>query len=531
MKQLFFVGLMAIAFAGCSGDNAYDNGGGNPIEGDQFMAVKLVMSGDAASTRAFGSAGFEAGTADEVGVTDALFLFFDGETQVADPYKTSELNPWTSGTDQSVDKVSAPVIVLSNAIKNPTSIVVILNPTTEISSTVTRNTTLTQLKDIKHDYSQNTYTVANKFVMSNSVYNKGGQNVIGAPCTADNIQKTQELAKQNPVKIAVEKVVAKVSVKQSDDMAIKTNTVDSNDEVTVDGETKKVTAEITGWWLDNTNSTSYLIKKLETSYDAPIGSDTWWNDEVNRRSYWATPAEGTLYHHAYNTAKPLTENRYCLENTRQATPTQIVVAATLKVDNAPVDLVKYLSVLYTKSGFEDELTKQLSNKYYTQTSAGTTTYTALTKDNLDFTYNAAAGKAYEAEIKVALKSGVSVFTTADGVSYTSADATEDLNKLKRTVQYWKGGKTYYYLPIVHNEDITVTATSPAANHKLYGVIRNHLYKLTIKSINGLGTPVPNPEDPNTPINPEKPEDDNSYIAAQIEILKYKVVTQDVDLGL
>lgn len=529
MKQLFFVGLMAIAFAGCSGDNAYDNGGGNPIEGDQFMAVKLVMSGDAASTRAFGSAGFEAGTADEVGVTKATFLFFDGETQVADPFTTADLDPWTPESGNgSVDRRSVSVIVLSNAIKNPTSIVAILNPSTDI--TVTRNTTLTQLQAIKHDYSQ--YTAAKNFVMSNSVYNKDGKNVIGAPCTADNIQKTQELAKQNPVKIAVEKVVAKVSVTKASDMKVETNPAGHNNDVNVDGATKKIDAEITGWWLDNTNSTSYLVKKLETSYQAPIGSTNWWNDEANRRSYWATPAEGTLNHHAYNTAKPLTENRYCLENTRQATPTQIVVAATLKVDNAPVDLVKYLSVLYTKSGFEDELTKLLSNKYYTQTGS---TYTPLTKDKLTFTYNAAAAgiKPYEAEVTVALQGTVSVFTTTDGSNYTAADAalTTDLANLKRTVQYWKGGKTYYYLPIVHNEDITVTATSPAANHKLYGVIRNHLYKLTIKSINGLGTPVPNPDEPNTPITPEKPEDDNSYIAAQIEILKYKVVTQDIDLGL
>ncbi|MGI6881562.1 Mfa1 family fimbria major subunit [Bacteroides sp. KG123] len=530
MKQLFFVGLMAIAFAGCSGDNAYDNGGGNPIEGDQFMAVKLVMSGDAASTRAFGSAGFEAGTEDEVGVTKATFLFFDGETQVADPYETSNLDPWTGGTTESVDKVSASVIVLSNAIKNPTSIVAILNPSTDIN--ITRSTTLTELKNIKSDYSK--YTTAKNFVMSNSVYNAGGKTVIGAPCTADNIRKTQEEAKQHPVKIAVEKVVAKVNVKQGDEMAIKTNTVDGNDNVAVDGKTKKVTAEITGWWLDNTNSTSYLIKKLETSY-ASIGSDTWWNDEVNRRSYWATPAVGSFNHYTYNTAN--TSDKYCLENTNQDTPTQIVVAATLKVDGQAMALVKYLSVVYTASGFEEELTKLLSNKYYTKT--GTGSYTALTKADLVFTYDVAVGKSYEAQIKVELKGGVSVFTSttpSDSDSYTQADTATlntDLDNLKRTVQYWKDGKTYYYLPIVHNGDITVTPTTPpaAATHGLYGVIRNHLYKLTIKSINGLGTPVPNPDEPTTPITPEKPEDDNSYIAAQIEILKYKVVTQDVDLGL
>lgn len=529
MKQFFFASLIGVAFAACSGDNTYDNG--NSIEGNQFMAVRLVMSGDAASTRAFGDAGFEAGTADEVGVTNATFLFFDGETQVADPFTTSDLNPWTAGTTDNVDKVSKSIIVLSNAIKNPTSIVAILNPTSEITSAITRSTTLTQLQAIKADYSASATIATNKFVMSNSVYKNGGKIVIGAPCTDANIKKTPTEAQAAPVKIAVEKVVAKVHVAEASGMTVETNPDTNpntnNTNVSVDGTTKVITASIDGWWLDNTNSTSYLVKKLETSYPASIGATEWWNDIPNYRSYWATPADGTLTHYTYSSAKPLNNDRYCLENTKEENPTQIVVAATLKTGGTAVSLVKYLGTMYTEDGFNDELTKQLSNKYYTESGG---TYTKLTKDKLTFTYNAAASgtKPYEAEVTVALKGGVSVFTTTDETSYTPADATTDLANLKRTVQYWKDGKTYYYLPIVHNADITITAAT--GDHKLYGVIRNHLYKLSIKSINGLGTPVPNPDDP-TPITPEKPTDDNSYIAAQIEILKYKVVTQDVDLGL
>lgn len=531
MKQFFFVSLVGVAFAACSKDAAHENG--NFIEGERFMAVKLVMSGDVASTRAFGSSGFEAGTEAEVGVTKATFLFFDGEHQVADPFTTGTLDPWNNGTAESVDKVSSPVIVLSNAIKNPTSIVAILNPTQEVTNALTRNTTLTQLKAIHHDYSKN--TTEKNFVMSNSVYVKDGKQVIGTPCTPDNIKKTQDEAKQNPVKIAVEKVVAKVKVSQAEDMKVETNPTAHNKQVNVDGASKEINAEITGWWLDNTNPTSYLIKKVETTYGTSIG-DTWWNDEPNRRSYWATPATTQSFtHYAYNTAKALTEDRYCLENTNQDSPTQIVVAATLKTAGQAKTLVKYLGTLYTEDGFNEELAKQLGNKYYKQ-SGGTDTYIKLTKDDLTFTYDASATgkKSYEAKVTITLRSGMNVFTSVDGTTYQGADAeiTTDLANLTRTVQYWKDGKTYYYLPIVHNEDITITPSTAAAGHKLYGVIRNHLYKLSIKSINGLGTPVPNPDGPNTPpIIPEKPEDDHSYIAAQIEILKYKVVNQHVDLGL
>ena len=84
--------------------------------------------------------------------------------------------------------------------------------------------------------------------------------------------------------------------------------------------------------------------------------------------------------------------------------------------------------------------------------------------------------------------------------------------------------------------------------------------MTLNSITGLGTPVPNPKDPDgtdptdpyypdptdpngpdpdpdpsnpdpdQPITPELPEGDHSAISATVNILKYRVVTQSVNLG-
>ena len=87
------------------------------------------------------------------------------------------------------------------------------------------------------------------------------------------------------------------------------------------------------------------------------------------------------------------------------------------------------------------------------------------------------------------------------------------------MQYWNGGRTYYYVELEHN-----SADANAA----FGVVRNHSYKLTLDGIKGLGTPVPNP---NKVIIPEKPGDDHSetYISAKIQILSYRVVSQNVTL--
>lgn len=60
----------------------------------------------------------------------------------------------------------------------------------------------------------------------------------------------------------------------------------------------------------------------------------------------------------------------------------------------------------------------------------------------------------------------------------------------------------------------------------YGVVRNHSYQVVINSVTGLGTPVYNPDDV---IDPEQPKDEESYLAARIKVLSWRVVKSTVDL--
>jgi hypothetical protein len=51
--------------------------------------------------------------------------------------------------------------------------------------------------------------------------------------------------------------------------------------------------------------------------------------------------------------------------------------------------------------------------------------------------------------------------------------------------------------------------------------------MTVNSLKGFGTPVPNED---KTIIPERPDDDKeSFISAEIKILKYRIVEQSVDL--
>lgn len=82
--------------------------------------------------------------------------------------------------------------------------------------------------------------------------------------------------------------------------------------------------------------------------------------------------------------------------------------------------------------------------------------------------------------------------------------------------------TYYYFPIQHLGHMG----KDGKNYGKNGVVRNHIYDSTITKLYGLGTPVYNPDET---IYPEKPEDNDSYIAAQIKILSWRLVNNNVEL--
>lgn len=87
---------------------------------------------------------------------------------------------------------------------------------------------------------------------------------------------------------------------------------------------------------------------------------------------------------------------------------------------------------------------------------------------------------------------------------------------------WHDGQTYYYTDIRHlGQDLN------NAGYGYYGVVRNHIYNISIQSVTGLGTPVLNPDED---IIPQHPQDDKDiYVAAQVNILSWRIVNNDIDL--
>ena len=501
--------MMGAVMAGCSNEEVLNDDFQKPDGNEYYMAVNIFTSG--VNSRAADD--FVAATDVEVEVKNAVFYFLDEKgNSCAEPYMHSQALSLSASNhhEDSDDREGTPIIVMKNPTTNPSSIVTLLNVPEGFAYNSYKN--LAALQAISGDYRN----YANGFVMSNSVYVDGEEVVIGAPVTENHIYKTREELEVGMVNnsavavpIHVERVLAKVVVEDYVGENISDNEVNLNGE----GNTA-INVTINGWWLNDAKDKSYMVKSLEP--ESYIG--TWWNDVANLRSYWAESygAAGFL---GGSWSSNVDDVIYCHENT-STNPTQLVVAATLSVGNdEATTLVRWRNTYYTEDGFKDAFLNNFlsAHKYYYQEGEGE--YVTITKDMLSFAYNTNDTKVttHDYEAIVTLNTTEQLYTIS-GTTATPVNASEVEEKLEgyATVKLWNGGKTYYYLPIAHLAESGANA-----------VVRNHVYQMNLNSVAGLGTPVPNPD---KVIIPEKVEDDElSYIAASVYVLKWKLVENNVNL--
>ena len=556
--------LACTALVGCTSEDAPEvNNGKDNEKGNAYVTVKLSMSGNAAS-RTFADGKFKEADEAEYAVTKATFYFLDENGQgCADKYtltNVDNLKEWTDGgEDANVDWTSGAVVVIKNPITTPKSMVAILNVDDPFSGVSRPSLAQIQAKTVELAAAEK----ASSFIMSNSVYVKDGKVVVGAEITTENIHTGDDVNQgdkdndgKKAVVIPVERVVAKVGMSvdanYENDPAEGNTTVKTADEY-------DISVSVDGWWLDNTSANAYLVKNLKATYtDSPFNTTTWWTDAANTRSYWANmPASMTYNHAAYANALTTDATDYALENVDQTKPTKYVAKATLHLGDATTGqtFVRWLNTIYTENDFFQYIANAYSN--YRILNGANETYDLNGKKNQGATADLGATafgwnykgktdgdtdaglaklKDYEGIVTITLPtvegkslSFVKVATNANGEeAYTAVDAATiqaDIRARIDKVLLWLEGRTYYYTDIIHNQD----AVDLVEGGVLKGIIRNHLYKLNITGVQGMGTPVPNP---NTPITPETPEDDEySHISAQIQILSYKVVpTQNVILG-
>lgn len=492
-KDLFLSALfMGAILSGCSNeDEVMNNGGENNTKSDSYIAVNIVNP-SAASSRAENDAN---GTDEENEVNNALFVFFnDGGAYIDASEVSANEFEWTEGSGLA-SKISNAVIVLSNPTAYPTSVLALLN--TGLGINDVKSKSLSEIKAIAEDYSN----TDNGFVMSNSVYKDGEKEIVATPLSDSNIQSSEDLAKENPVTISVERVLAKVSVEEAASLKI------TGKQGKLDGADVTLVPEIIGYQLVQTNPKSYLLKDINGMSDK-------WNDAANFRSYWANSYEPENY--GYCSYKDIAEAEeyltYCHENTTEKATT-LLVAAKIKAqgkEGDAVTIIKYKGMYYTEEGLNTYINSQLKDCYYT---VNIDELSSTTSNDWSDYIEVAASDSENAKpwtVKIVLN-GYPANATAE--EKAAADAV--IEGLDEGMQ-WTNGSSYFYVEVKHDTE-----------EELSAVIRNHFYQLTINSIEGLGTPVYNPNEVIKEF--EKPTDEEYYIAAKIQILKWNIVSQNVDL--
>ena len=566
--KLFPLACAALMMSACSSDNDIEGGATKPGSDPQYLAVNIVNVGTT-PTRA---GDYENGTTEESKIKKVRFYFFNGD---GSPYLIkptgSEItggenvnwlevsNPTdattTPGSSTSVEKITNAVLVI-NGVQSaaPSAIVAVVNPETVDAATLNNGGQMRWSELRKNAVGSKFYNTdasgkVTDFLMSNSVYVNAGTDVC-ASLVAGHVKTSEADAKTNPVDLYVERVAAKVTADfdlNAFEVGNGTNW-DTNKYGTKTAVGKigdyNVYAVIDGWGLADENGKAEVEKQVETTWaDGTLGITPWTTYDY-RRCFWENSVDFSSgagsnrpVNHPFNDFKAKKQDvLYTLPNTplspitdkNENYVTKFLVAATLKYEDGAhnwhtADICRYNGVEILGV---DNLKTQVAltfSKYYTSTDNGTT-HTQLTKDDIAFTEPTTSSmKSYQVTptlVDAPAGTTKKYYTKSSTGAYTEVPEGEvnaAIGADKAEIR--TDGKAYYYVPVRH------LGTEGTLGE--YGVVRNHFYKITLNGIKGFGTPVYNPD---KVIDPTVPSYDNTFLAARVQVLQWRVVNQDVSLG-
>ena len=570
IPKLFPFACVALMMTACASDKDEMGGGTKPGSDPQYLAVNIVNVGATPTTR--GTDDYENGTTDESTIKKVRFYFFNGDGSpylIKNPGVTGvegggeknwlEASPAddssTSGTPSQIEKITQTVLVI-NGVQSaaPAAIVAVVNPGTVDAAKIQSGEKM-RLSELRYStvgsqfYKKDATTGAvSDFVMSNSVYVNAGEDVC-ASLVAGHVTTSAETAKAKPVDLYVERVVAKVTA-DVDNEAFELGN-GTNWENTKYGTKKPVGksgdydvyAVIEGWGLASENGKAEVEKQVNKTWaDGTLGFTPWTTSDYHR-CFWeksvafdAGTGGNQPVNPTFNQLKAKMQDvLYTLPNTPESKVTDLknndltkfAVAATLKYKDASnnwhyAEICRYNGVSILGI---DNLKRQVAltfSQYYTSTDG--TTYTQLSKDDINFKDPDATTQQYlvtptladaPAGTKYYTKSTTGTTPTFTEVPKATVLAAIEADK----AEIRKDGKAYYYVPIKHL----------GGNDQLaeYGIVRNHFYKITLSGIKGFGTPV---YDPAKVVVPAVPTYQDTYLAARVQVLQWRVVNQNASLG-
>lgn len=547
----FPLACAALIMSACSSDDG--NGSENPniASEAQYLAVNIVNVGTT-PTRA---GDYEDGIGEESKINKIRFYFFhaDGSPYILtgttktdanwleeDIHTQSGLAPTNPG---SVDQITNAILVIKGVTASaPSKVIAVVNPET----LTTLGNAKKSLNDLLNPVVDKTFVIGNGatasgFVMSNSVYASENRKV----CENDisgYVKQTPEDAKGTPVEIYVERVAAKVrgtlDATKFEDGTTKWNNGKSGIKVGT-YSSYDIYAVVDGWGVADENDQANLEKQINPTWtNADLGFTSTWTTSDYHRSFWETSAAfstGKTVNHTFNDyTNKSTKYVYTLPNTSDtpipATPTnakyngntrtKFLVATHLMYNDGTswknAELCTYNGIDYLGV---DVLKNQIAfeSGYYLESATVPGTYERITKDEITFNKATTGGDYLVVPALVAGKKYYKKGGTEASPTYTE-DTTPAIST--EPAQVRTNGMAYYYIPIQH-------LATDATKVGYYGIVRNHLYDVNVTGMKGFGTPVYNPT---WNIIPTVPDETKTYLAAKINVLQWRVVSQDVNLG-
>ena len=547
----------AIMMGACASENEGNGGNTNESSNEQYLAVNIMNVGTTPTRTAPST--YEDGTPKESEIKRIRFYFYNAD---GSPYimknspgtttlgtKANWLEATTSkdGKDEPnhIEQITKSILVIDGVTAAaPAKVVAIVNPETLTTTTLgSGSVELDKLRSTLEDtnFKNGQGASAADFVMSNSVYAKDGNSVCETSISG-HVTNSSSDAEDHPVDIYVERVVAKVRA------SLNTTAFETGD-ATRWGTGKyginvgtynstNVYAVIDGWGVADENGTAKLEKQIKPTWtDTDLGFTTWSTVDY-KRSFWETSVAFTgtnkLVNHKFtdytsNAINTTPSYLYTLPNTPTAAITKkydnnltkfLVVAHLMYQDGTTwknAEICHYKGIDYLGV---DNLKTQIATEcgYYVQSATTPGTHTKITPADITFAKSTSTS-AKDYEVVPTLKDVTKTYYVKTGTTFTPKPAADINTELaKSPAQVRTKGKVYYFIPIKH--------LGSAGKLAEYGIVRNHLYDITLDKIVGFGTPV---YDSDEVIDPTVPVDENTYLAARINVLQWRVVKQNVDL--
>ena len=570
-KSLLFSAVLAGLMLGSCSSSDDLAGGNTPAnqDGNGYVAFTINLPSQSGSSSRANDV-FNDGMAKEYSVHDAtLILFNGGATEGKSSFveaHTLSTAPWQNvGTsDDNITTQSKKIVQkVTKSITNAKALVILNNNGTlsvgEDGSLKVNNTNFTGNYAeflAKTEATQNKTLTKDGFYMANAPLANGqggsvdptGTTVTTLTDLTGKIYDTEAEAKLGTsAEVYVERGVVKVTLNKGE-VAKADN-----------GTTDKVDFAISGWAIDNTNPTTYLVRSTKGFTDWMGYANANCTTNPYRfvghtqiasglyRTYFAqdmnydTDATGLQrveeadFKDAYGDANP----QYCFENTFNVEH-QNEDQTTLVAIKAKLNSGKDFYIVggdQTKLFDKTQLEKLIKNKFlsveegWVKANAKDET-TSIGEDDLTLTFDKdAAG-----EITL---TGVTVKPEKlkDSPADLPANYLDDVKAAVGSVVCYKNGVSYYTVRIKHfGDDLTPwtngelgvkpgsvypDGTKTAENNWLgrYGVLRNNWYDITVQDVKGLGSATV-PE-----LTGTTDDELESYIAVRINVLSWAKRTQ------